>query len=186
MKNNIHYKVRSIYKQKMGFGAEFYINGKYIDSSKEKGKFYYLCSNEPYPIEQMNICYNPEADGYNEIRCAIKIGYIDGNTEEIYVCKYLTKEYCDNTYVNMNGVLIVIVYFDTESFPDDNEFKELFKKELDLYYYSNFGYPTDYDQQDDYSTVESDDVSYSLLGPMKSFTIASENESSVEIDMCCD
>jgi len=166
----------------MGFGSEFYINGKFIDSYKGKRKYYYLYSNERNPIDHMNICYNSEDESYNEIMCAIKIGYINGNTKETTICKYQTKDYSDNTYINMDGVLIVMIYLDTISFPDDNEFEELFKKELELYHISNFGYPTDYDFHFD----ETDDISCELLGPMNSCTIASKNDSGVENDMVCD
>jgi len=166
----------------MNFGVEWYINGKFTDSYKKYKKYYYLYSNENDHMIHMNISYcSSESQGNNEIICAIKIGYVNGNTQEINICKYETDKYYGNIPIDMQGVLIVIIYLDCDTFPSNDEFNILFKKEIDLYYNSDFGYPTDFDDVD---TVESDDPYQTLLASMNNCMISSKNDSCADENMC--
>ena len=163
----------------MNFGVEWYINGKFTANYKEQ-KMCYLYSKETDPMSHMNISYS-SSESDNEIMCAIKIGYVDENTQEINICKYEADKCCGNIPIDMQGVLIVIININCDTFPNNDEFNILFKKEMDLYYNSDFGYPTDFDDVD---TVESGDAYQTLLASMNNCMISSKNDSCDDDNMC--
>lgn len=167
----------------MNFGAEFYINGKFIDSHKESKKYYYLFSQRTEDMISINIGYSNGNEGNCGVTCTIKIGYVDGKIKVKNVNKHEQNEFYDNIPIDLCKVLIVIVYLDCEKAPENDEFNMLYKRELELYYNSDNGYPSDYDYLTDCDAIESGDVYQSLLDSMSKCMISSNNSSSNDYEM---